>query len=95
MKPLRPPLPAVDGIPHTEGWEPPGGAPNGTGWAPWDADTVQDVYNVVSEKLSTQQREIIEAHLSGYNYHDLAVTEKYWRYHYGAAIAKIRKELKL
>lgn len=32
--PLRPPLPAVDGIPHTEGWEPPGGAPNGTGWAP-------------------------------------------------------------
>ena len=32
--PLRPPLPAVDGIPHPGGWEPPGGAPNGTGWAP-------------------------------------------------------------
>lgn len=68
---------------------------NGTGWAPWDADTIQDVYNVVSEKLSTQQREIIEAHLAGYNYHDLAVTQKYWRYHFAAAVAKIRKELKL
>jgi glutamine cyclotransferase len=32
--PLRPPLPVIDGIPHSEGWEPPGGAPNGTGWAP-------------------------------------------------------------
>jgi hypothetical protein len=53
------------------------------------------VYNVVAEKLTPQQREIIEAHLSGYNYHDLAVTQKYWRYHFAAAVAKIRKELKL
>ena len=48
-----------------------------------------------AEKLTPQQREIIEAHLSGYNYHDLAVTQKYWRYHFAAAVAKIRKELKL
>ena len=67
----------------------------GAGWAPWGPDTIQDVYNVVAEKLTSQQREIIEAHLAGYNYHDLAVTQKYWRYHYSAAINKIRKELKL
>ena len=67
----------------------------GMGWAPWGPDTIQDVYNVVAEKLTPQQREIIEAHLSGYNYHDLAVTQKYWRYHFAAAVAKIRKELKL
>jgi hypothetical protein len=53
------------------------------------------VYNIVGEKLNDKQREIIEAHLAGYNYHDLAVTEKYWRYWYGSAVAKIRKELKL
>ena len=67
----------------------------GAGWAPWGPDTIQDVYNVVAEKLTAQQREIIEAHLAGYNYHDLAVTQKYWRYHFAAAVAKIRKELKL
>lgn len=67
----------------------------GAGWAPWGPDTIQDVYNVVAEKLTPQQREIIEAHLAGYNYHDLAVTQKYWRYHMTAAINKIRKELKL
>ena len=65
------------------------------GWAPWGPDTVQDVYNIVGEKLNDKQREIIEAHLAGYNYHDLAVTEKYWRYWYGSAVNKIRKELKV
>lgn len=67
----------------------------GGGWAPWGPDTIQDVYNIVAERLNEKQREIIEAHLSGYNHHDLQVTEKYWRYHYAAAIQKIRKELKV
>lgn len=66
-----------------------------TGWASWGPDTIQDIYNIVSDRLSPQQREIIEAHLAGYNHHDLAVSEKYWRYHYGLAIKQIRKELKL
>jgi hypothetical protein len=65
------------------------------GWAPWGPDTIQDVYNIISDKLSDQQREIIEAHLMGYNHKDLQVTEKYWRYHYAAAVRKIQKELKL
>ena len=64
-------------------------------WAPWGPETIQDVYNIISDKLSAQQREIVEAHLMGYTYRDLAVTEKYWRYHYAAAIKKIRKELKI
>lgn len=66
-----------------------------TGWASWGPDTIQDIYNIVSDKLTPQQREIIEAHLAGYNHHDLAVSEKYWRYHYGLAIKRIRKELRL
>ena len=67
----------------------------GGGWAPWGPDTIQDVYNIISDKLSDTQREIVEAHLMGYNHKDLQVTEKYWRYHYGTAIKKIQKELKL
>ena len=63
------------------------------GWAPWGPDTIQDVYNVISDKLTEKQREIIEAHLMGYNHKDLAVTEKYWRYHYMMAVKRIRKEL--
>ena len=65
------------------------------GWAPWGPDTIQDVYNIISDKLNEKQREIIEAHLMGYNYKDLAVTEKYWRYWMGSAIKKIQKELKI
>lgn len=67
----------------------------GGGWAPWGPDTIQDVYNIVAERLNEKQREIIEAHLAGYNHHDLQVTEKYWRYWYASAIQKIRKELKV
>lgn len=59
----------------------------------WSPDMIQDVYKVISERLSGKQREIIEAHLMGYNHKDLQVTEKYWRYHWGQAIKKIKKEL--
>lgn len=64
-------------------------------WAPWGPDTLQDVYNIISDKLTDQQKEIMEAHLMGYNYKDLAVTEKYWRYHWSQAVKRIRKELKI
>lgn len=62
-------------------------------WVPWGADTIQDVYNIICDKLTSQQREIIEAHLMGYTHKDLAVTEKYWRYHWGQAVKRIKKEL--
>lgn len=64
-------------------------------WAPWGPDTIQDVYNIISRKLTTQQQEIIEAHLLGRNYRDLGVTEKYWRYHWAQAVKRIRRELKI
>ena len=73
--------------------EDPATEPSSMGWAPWGSDTIQDVYNIVSEKLNEKQREIIEAHLMGYNHKDLAVSEKYWRYWYASAIKKIQKEL--
>lgn len=65
------------------------------GWASWGPEVLQDIYNIVAERLSPQQREIIEAYLAGYNHNDLLVTEKYWRYHLGLAIKRIRKELKI
>lgn len=59
----------------------------------WSPETLQDVYNVISDKLSEKQKEIVEAHLMGYTHKDLQVTEKYWRYHWGKAVSKIKKEL--
>lgn len=64
-------------------------------WAPWGPDTIQDVYNIIGSKLTPQQQEIVEAHLLGYTHKDLAVTEKYWRYHWAQAVKRIRRELKL
>lgn len=61
----------------------------------WVPEVIQDVYNVIADKLNDRQREIIEAHLMGYTYRDLQVTEKYWRYHWGKAVEKIKKELGL
>lgn len=69
--------------------------PSGGGWAPWSPETIQDVHNIIAEKLNDKQREIIQAHLMGYNHRDLLVTEKYWRYWYASAVNKIKKELNL
>lgn len=63
------------------------------GWASWGPETIRDIQHVIENKLSPQQREIIEALLAGYTYKDLAVTEKYWRHHMGQAIKRIQKEL--
>lgn len=69
--------------------------PSTAGWAPWGPETIQDVYNIISDKLNEKQREIIEAHLMGYSHKDLCVSEKYWRYWYASAVNQIKKELKL
>ncbi len=61
----------------------------------WNPDTIHDVYNIVSLKLSDKQREIVEAHLMGYTHKDLQVSEKYWRYHWAQAVKRIKKELDL
>jgi len=75
--------------------EDPSVEPSTMGWAPWGPETIQDVYNIIADKLNDKQREIIEAHLMGYNHKDLAVSEKYWRYWYASAVNKIKKELKV
>jgi hypothetical protein len=35
------------------------------------------------------------AFLGGYNYSDIEVTEKYWRYHFAKGVKYIKKELGL
>jgi len=75
--------------------EDPSVEPSTMGWAPWGPETIQDVYNIIADKLNDKQREIIEAYLMGYNHKDLAVSEKYWRYWYASAVNKIKKELKV
>lgn len=66
-----------------------------TGWASWGPETIRDIQHVIENRLTPQQKEIVEAMLAGYTYKDLAVTEKYWRHHLGQSIKKIRKELKV
>lgn len=65
------------------------------GWASWGPETIRDIQHVIENRLTEQQREIVEAMLAGFTHKDLAVTEKYWRHHLGQAIKKIRKELKV
>lgn len=69
--------------------------PSHSSWSPWNEDTLEDIARIINTKLSEPQKEIIEAHLKGYNHKDIEVTEKYWRYHYGQAIKRIREELEL
>jgi hypothetical protein len=45
--------------------------------------------------MNPKQKFVIEAFLDGQNYHDINVTEKYWRYHFAKGINFIKKELKL
>ena len=64
-------------------------------WLPWDIDDLIDIRRIIEERMSESQREIIDAFLSGINYTELGVSEKYYRYHYQKAIEFIRKELGL
>jgi hypothetical protein len=65
------------------------------GWLPWDPEDVSDIRRLIVERMPTKQRFVIEAFLDGQNYHDIDVTEKYWRYHFAKGIAYIKKELKI
>ena len=64
-------------------------------WLPWDIDDLIDIKRIIEERMSESQREVIDAFLSGINFTELGVTEKYYRYHYQKAIEFIRKELGL
>ncbi len=65
------------------------------GWLPWDPEDILDIRRLITEKMPQKQQYIIEAFLDGLNYVDVAVTEKYWRYHFTKGIEFIKKELKL
>lgn len=65
------------------------------GWLPWEPDDIADIRKLIAERLPPKQQFIIEAFLDGLSYHDVCVTEKYWRYHFAKGIELIRKELKL
>ncbi len=66
-----------------------------THWAPWSSDTMQDVYNIITDKLLPPQKQVLEAHLAGFTYKDIGVSEKFWRYHWMQAIKRIKRELKV
>ena len=65
------------------------------GWVPWNLDDLIDIERIIDEKMTSKQKQIIQAFLLGLNYKDLKVSEKYWRYHFTSAIEFIKKELKL
>ena len=65
------------------------------GWLPWDPEDISDIRRLIVERMPTKQRFVIEAFLDGQNYHDIDVTEKYWRYHFAKGISYIKKELKI
>lgn len=65
------------------------------GWLPWDPEDIADIRRLIAEKMNTKQQFVIDAFLDGQNYHDINVTEKYWRYHFAKGIEFIKKELGL
>jgi DNA-directed RNA polymerase specialized sigma24 family protein len=65
------------------------------GWLPWDADDIMDIRSLIETRMTHKQRCVLSAYLNGYNYHDIGVSEKYWRYHFAKGIEFIKKELKL
>jgi hypothetical protein len=65
------------------------------GWLPWDPEDVADIRRLITEKMPIKQQFVIEGFLDGLSYHDMAVTEKYWRYHFAKGVEFIKKELGL
>jgi hypothetical protein len=65
------------------------------GWLPWDPEDIADIRRLISEKMPVKQQFIIEGFLDGLSYRELAVTEKYWRYHFSKGVEFIKKELGL
>lgn len=65
------------------------------GWLPWDPEDIADIRRLIEDKMGAKQQFVIDAFLDGQNYHDIGVTEKYWRYHFAKGIEFIKKELGL
>tara|TARA_R110000868_G_scaffold801_1_gene5914 strand:+ start:2786 stop:3097 length:312 start_codon:yes stop_codon:yes gene_type:complete len=65
------------------------------GWLLWSQEDINDIQRLIQDKMPVKQQFIIDAFLDGQNYHDIGVTEKYWRYHFTKGIEFIKKELKL
>jgi competence protein ComGF len=62
---------------------------------PWSTEDISDIKRLISEKMSSKERYILESFLEGLTHLDIEVTEKYWRYHFNKGIEFIKKELKL
>jgi len=65
------------------------------GWLPWDAEDVKDIKRLITEKMPTKQRYVLEAFLQGLSYNDIGVSEKHWRYHFNSGLEFIKQELKV
>lgn len=63
-------------------------------WEPLEQTEIEDIQNIIN-RLPAKQQFILTAFLDGLTYHDVNVTEKYWRYHFAKGIAQIKKELKI
>ena len=62
---------------------------------PWSPEDLLDIKRLINEKMPVKQKFIFESFLEGLTYSDLALTEKYWRYHFAKGVEFIKKELKL
>ena len=65
------------------------------GWTPWSIDDMIDIKHLIENRMNKKQQQIMLAFLGGYNYSDIEVTEKYWRYHFAKGVKYIKKELGL
>jgi hypothetical protein len=62
---------------------------------PWSPEDILDIKRLIMERMPAKQQFILEAFLEGLTHLDVAVTEKYWRYHFTKGVDFIKKELKL
>lgn len=62
---------------------------------PWNAEDILDIKRLIEMRMPKKERFVLAAFLEGLTYHDINVTEKYWRYHFVKGIEFIKKELKL
>ena len=63
------------------------------GWVPWGVDDLIDISRIIDERMTSKQKQVINAFLLGMTYMDVGMTEKYWRYHYEKAVEFIQEEL--
>lgn len=62
---------------------------------PWNAEDILDIKRLIENRMPAKERFVLAAFLEGLSYHDIQVSEKYWRYHFIKGIEFIKKELKL